>query len=76
MDHTHMVLVWPNDDGTITLSQRFALGHHEPGLVANPPRVAKLIDPVATSVGLFSIIYFSELTLGVVESSKFNSHGF
>lgn len=55
MAHSHMVLVWPNDDGTVTLSQRYAIGHHEPGLVANPPRVATIVEPVATSVGLFSI---------------------
>ncbi len=55
MAGTHMVLVWPNDDGTVTLSQRYGRGHYEPQVVDNPPRVASIIEPVATSVGPFSI---------------------
>jgi hypothetical protein len=35
-----MVIMWANDDGTFTLSQREASGHFEPSVVANPPRVA------------------------------------
>ncbi|KAG9101820.1 hypothetical protein FS749_002713 [Ceratobasidium sp. UAMH 11750] len=37
-----MVIMWPNSDGTITLSQREAVAHAEPQVVANPPRVASL----------------------------------
>lgn len=35
-----MVIMWPNRDGSVTLSQRAALGHVQPSVVQNPPRVA------------------------------------
>jgi hypothetical protein len=35
-----MVIMWPNRDGTVTLSQRAATGHSEPKVVQNPPRNA------------------------------------
>ncbi|EJD42302.1 CBD9-like protein [Auricularia subglabra TFB-10046 SS5] len=37
-----MVIMWANDDGTITLSQRQASEHAEPKVAPNPPRVATL----------------------------------
>ncbi|KAK0228359.1 hypothetical protein IW262DRAFT_1350516 [Armillaria fumosa] len=40
MAETHMVILWYNNDGTVTLSQRYAVGHSEPRLVSNPPRLA------------------------------------
>ncbi|KAL1745204.1 hypothetical protein HDZ31DRAFT_63383 [Schizophyllum fasciatum] len=40
MPQTHMAVLWPNKDGTVTLSQRFARGHMEPRLESRPPRVA------------------------------------
>ncbi|TRM59146.1 hypothetical protein BD626DRAFT_509265 [Schizophyllum amplum] len=48
MPHTHMVVVWPNSDGTTTLSQRYARGHIEPHLERTPPRVAS-VPAVETS---------------------------
>jgi hypothetical protein len=40
MSNTPMVIMWPNSDGTITLSQRMAPSEVMPTLVSNPPRVA------------------------------------
>ena len=37
-----MVIVWSNEDNTITLSQREASGHSPPTVVAEPARVAWL----------------------------------
>jgi len=39
---SHMVVLWRNDDESITLSQRYATGHIEPQVVENPPRIASL----------------------------------
>jgi len=49
MNNTHMVIMWPNEDGTTTLSQRKAIGHVEPLPVADPPRVATLLTPKITA---------------------------
>jgi hypothetical protein len=40
MSGTPVVVVWPNSDGTITLSQRKPTGHALPPVDPNPPRVA------------------------------------
>ena len=40
MTDSAMVIMWPNLDGSVTLSQRAASGHVEPTVVPNPPRVA------------------------------------
>lgn len=42
MPDSPMVITWPNEDGTITLSQREAPAHVMPTIVANPPQVAEL----------------------------------
>ncbi|KAK0210567.1 hypothetical protein DFS33DRAFT_1251475 [Desarmillaria ectypa] len=42
MAETHMVILWSNSDGTVTLSQRYAVGHSQPRIVTNPPRLATL----------------------------------
>lgn len=44
MSHTHSVIMWRNQDGTTTLSQRYASGYHEPK-VNSPPRVATIVEP-------------------------------
>ncbi|KAI0779570.1 hypothetical protein C8Q74DRAFT_1198609 [Fomes fomentarius] len=44
-----MVIMWPNSDGTITLSQRSASGEVMPTLVSNPPRVAA-VDAAASDL--------------------------
>ncbi|PPQ64690.1 hypothetical protein CVT26_002780 [Gymnopilus dilepis] len=45
MINTHSVILWRNNDGTTTLSQRYATGYREPRPVDNPPRIATLIEP-------------------------------
>lgn len=40
MSDSPMVIMWPNRDGSVTLSQRAAVGHTQPTVVQNPPRVA------------------------------------
>jgi len=40
MANAAMVIMWPNNDGTITLSQRTASGEVMPTFDSNPPRVA------------------------------------
>jgi len=44
MSHTHSVIMWHNQDGTTTLSQRYASGYHEPK-ENTPPRVAIIVEP-------------------------------
>ncbi|KAG6887530.1 hypothetical protein C0995_014633 [Termitomyces sp. Mi166 len=44
MQDTHMVIMWPNEDGTTTLSQRMGLGHYEPLPVEYPPRRAEIAE--------------------------------
>ena len=40
MANTPMVIMWPNSDGSITLSQRRAPGEIMPTVDSSPPRVA------------------------------------
>ncbi|TFK42919.1 hypothetical protein BDQ12DRAFT_564185, partial [Crucibulum laeve] len=49
MKGTHMVIMWPNEDGSTTISQRYGHGHIEPQPVTNPPRIATVNDPKITS---------------------------
>lgn len=42
MANTPMVILWPNDDMSITLSQRMAPAEVMPTVDPNPPRVATL----------------------------------
>ncbi|EKM55724.1 uncharacterized protein PHACADRAFT_144439 [Phanerochaete carnosa HHB-10118-sp] len=43
-NNTPVVVMWPNPDGSITLSQRIASGHVEPRLDPSPSRVATVSD--------------------------------
>ncbi|KAF4615119.1 hypothetical protein D9613_002770 [Agrocybe pediades] len=45
MVDTHSVIMWKNDDGTTTLSHRYASTYSEPEVVSEPPRVATLVEP-------------------------------
>ncbi|KAI8992904.1 hypothetical protein BD414DRAFT_412963 [Trametes punicea] len=49
MANTPMVIMWPNSDGSITLSQRKAPAEVMPTVDANPPRVATA-DPSASDL--------------------------
>lgn len=51
MENSPMVVMWPNSDSSITLSQRSASGEVMPTVVSNPPRVATLSTALST-VGL------------------------
>ncbi|KAF7978966.1 hypothetical protein HWV62_44207 [Athelia sp. TMB] len=42
MANSPMVIVWPNSDGSVTLSQRMAPAEVMPTVVASPPRLASL----------------------------------
>ncbi|KAL0071593.1 hypothetical protein AAF712_001450 [Marasmius tenuissimus] len=44
MAFSHMVVLWENDDGTTTLSQRYTESHEMPQFIAQPPRKAWLPD--------------------------------
>ena len=45
MTHTHSVIMWYNQDGTMTLSQRYTSEYREPKLEGAPPRVATIAKP-------------------------------
>ncbi|KAJ7134959.1 hypothetical protein C8R43DRAFT_1132875 [Mycena crocata] len=49
MKNTHMVVMWDSEDGSPILSQRYGVGHVEPVLEPNPPRVATMVAPTVTS---------------------------
>ena len=51
MANSPMVIMWPNSDDSITLSQRMASAEVMPTVVADPPRVANL----STSLSSVSI---------------------
>ena len=44
MTNTPMVVMWKNDDGTTTLSQRYTTGYNEPQVVSDPPRIATVVS--------------------------------
>jgi len=48
---TPMVIMWSNEGGNITLSQRQASGHIEPTVVAEPKRVASLAQDLSAVCG-------------------------
>ncbi|KAH9483737.1 Cytochrome b561 and DOMON domain-containing protein [Psilocybe cubensis] len=47
MPNTHSVIMWKNDDGSTTLSQRYTSGYTMPHPESNPPRIATLVEPKA-----------------------------
>ncbi|KAJ7489907.1 hypothetical protein B0H11DRAFT_2403206 [Mycena galericulata] len=49
MQDTHMVVLWESKDGSPILSQRYGIGHVEPVIESNPPRVASMVPPTVTS---------------------------
>ena len=79
MINTHSVIMWKNEDGSTTLSQRYASGYFEPHPVSDPPRVATVIEPKqsvvsstysGTRTAIFIPCYSPTL---VVQSSPFRS---
>ena len=51
MANTPMVIMWPNSDGTITLSQRKATGEVMPLVDSSPPRIATAQASLSTTSG-------------------------
>jgi len=84
MINTHSVIMWNNEDGSTTLSQRYASHYSEPRPVSDPPRVAKVVEPKKSTVSfvtskqrepLITAIFFIPCyspTLGA-QSSPFRS---
>jgi hypothetical protein len=53
-----MVIMWPNHDGSVTLSQRIATGHTEPQVLQNPPRPAtQYLQLSSVSSGHLLLLY-------------------
>lgn len=79
MDHTQMVIMWPDEDGNIVRSQRFGWGHEEPSPLLNPKRHAFPKDPAATSVRSCQLCNVSckveTFPYAVVSCSEFYSDG-
>ncbi|KZP34221.1 CBD9-like protein [Athelia psychrophila] len=51
MANTPMVIMWPNSDGSITLSQRTSTGHSMPTVQSSPPRIAAASTTLSTTSG-------------------------
>ncbi|KAJ6546480.1 hypothetical protein DFH09DRAFT_927084 [Mycena vulgaris] len=49
MKDTHMIVLWERSDGSPVLSQRYGVGHVEPVVERNPPRIATMVPPTVTS---------------------------
>ncbi|KAF9063980.1 hypothetical protein BDP27DRAFT_1334319 [Rhodocollybia butyracea] len=49
MPDTPMVVMWPNNDGTVSLSQRIATDYSMPTVVSSPQRVATLQSALSTT---------------------------
>ncbi|QRW07746.1 cytochrome b561 domain-containing protein [Ceratobasidium sp. AG-Ba] len=59
MGGSPMVILWPNADGTITLSQRQSNDHDDPQVVKSPPRTATLQTTMSTLTGSAVTLSFS-----------------
>ncbi|WWC70667.1 uncharacterized protein I206_104618 [Kwoniella pini CBS 10737] len=59
MINSPMVIVWPNSDGSITLSQRKANNHVTPAVDSNPPRKATLLTSSSFSNSSSTSIAFT-----------------
>lgn len=47
--------MWKNDDGSTTMSQRYASGYSQPQPTDAPPRVATMVQPKELLVGLITL---------------------
>ncbi|PSS35565.1 hypothetical protein PHLCEN_2v1476 [Hermanssonia centrifuga] len=71
MANTPMVIMWPNTDGTVTLSQRKAPAEVMPTVDSNPPRIATLESSLSDLSGsnpklVFSIPANSDTTQDII----------
>ena len=53
MTKTHLVVLWKNGDGSMTVSHRYAMYYMEPYVLKDPPRQAKPVEPKLSAVGPF-----------------------
>ncbi|KAF7789571.1 hypothetical protein EIP86_000517 [Pleurotus ostreatoroseus] len=58
MNDTPLVIMWPNEDGSVTLSQRQASGHTAPVPVASPPHTATVSSLTDLSDEISPILAF------------------
>ncbi|KAF9050674.1 CBD9-like protein [Hymenopellis radicata] len=70
MAGSHMIILWKNDDGTVTVSQRYGTGHTEPLFDNSPPQLARprvpsaLMQSKAGSEAAFAIELVPNQNLG------------
>ena len=70
MANTPMVILWPNTDGSITLSQRQASSEVMPTVVSNPPRTATLEQSLSSTSGSNPKVVFSIPSDGTEKTGK------
>ncbi|KAF8955170.1 hypothetical protein BDZ97DRAFT_1860297 [Flammula alnicola] len=51
MGNAPMVVMWPNSDGSVTLSQRSSSGHSTPRVDSNPPQIANVSQAYTVTSG-------------------------
>ncbi|KAG8758230.1 hypothetical protein FRC14_000477 [Serendipita sp. 396] len=59
MQDSQMVIMWPNRDGFVTLSQRTATGHLQPRVDANPRRIATKYLPLSYQTSSLTALAFT-----------------
>ncbi|KZW01887.1 hypothetical protein EXIGLDRAFT_597162, partial [Exidia glandulosa HHB12029] len=59
MADSAMVIMWANEDGSVTLSQRTAPGHVQPTVTTKPARVATLAKKQTNVKGDNPVIAFT-----------------
>ncbi|KDR66022.1 hypothetical protein GALMADRAFT_273751 [Galerina marginata CBS 339.88] len=64
MGNSPMIVMWPNTDGSVTLSQRLSSGHSTPNVDANPPRKAVISQSYTVLSGSRSQLAFTIPTNG------------
>ena len=57
MSNTPLVILWPNSNGTVTLSTRQASGHVQPTPVASPPRVPRVSNRTNLVSSMISLMF-------------------
>ncbi|KIP06003.1 hypothetical protein PHLGIDRAFT_478785 [Phlebiopsis gigantea 11061_1 CR5-6] len=64
MNNTPVVVMWPNEDGSVTLSQRLATGHVEPHPDPSPSRVATVSNHMDITSDTSPILAFDMTNTG------------
>lgn len=75
MVNTHMVIMWANEDGTTTLSQRYAKAHIQPEPSDEPPHVATLVQPAKKTRPAGSTVFAFKIPVNETYfSAAFSKH--